>query len=278
LIKKYPVFKYIKTNSDYFLFNVTLCICLLVALSACTSSEIYLNKKFNPPVYFGQHVVQPGDTLYRIAWRYGRELPELAEANNIKPPYVIVPGQKINLEKRAGQASKVQNTTTAAPTTDRNVTKRKETVSTGKSVTENKKHNNFKSINWAWPHLGPIIASYNSPSSENLNGLAKGLPNKGIDISGRVGDPIYAAADGEVVYAGSGLLGYGNLVIINHSEQYLSAYAHNRKILVEEGQIIKTGQIIAEMGSSESQKTKLHFEIRRNGQPVDPLHYLPKRK
>jgi lipoprotein NlpD len=222
--------------------------------------------------------VKPGDTLYRIAWRYGRELAELAEANNINPPYVIVPGQKINLEKRGGYAAKPPKNAAPTVTSGKNVTKRKETVSAGKSVTENKKYNNFKNINWAWPHLGPIIASYNSPSSGSLDGLAKGLPNKGIDISGQVGDPIYAAADGEVVYAGNGLLGYGNLVIINHNEQYLSAYAHNRKILVEEGQIIKIGQIIAEMGSSESQQIKLHFEIRRNGQPVDPVHYLPKRK
>ena len=165
----------------------------------------------------------------------------------------------------------------AAVTKSSNVTKRKESVSESKSVTEDKKYNNFKNIKWKWPHIGPIIAKYNSPSSENMNGLAKGIPNKGIDISGQVGDPIVAAADGEVVYAGNGLLGYGNLVIINHSEHYLSAYAHNRKILVSEGQKIKIGQIIAEMGSSESQKIKLHFEIRKDGQPVDPLLYLPKR-
>lgn len=251
---------------------------MLFTLASCTSSSIYLNKKFNPPVYFGQHVVQPGDTLYRIAWRYGRELEELAQANNIDPPYVIVPGQKINLEKGKLRNRKFSTTEKAVATNKGNVTERKESVSERKPVTENKKYNNFKNINWKWPHLGPIIATYNSPSSENMNGLAKGLPNKGIDISGQVGDPIFAAADGEVVYAGNGLLGYGNLVIINHNEHYLSAYAHNRKILVSEGQIIKIGQIIAEMGSSESQKIKLHFEIRKDGQPVDPLLYLPKRK
>ena len=101
--------------------------------------------------------------------------------------------------------------------------------------------------------------------------------NKGIDISGRLGEPIYAAAAGEVVYAGSGLLGYGNLVIINHNETYLSAYAHNRKILVQEGQPIKIGQKIAEMGRSETSKPMLHFEIRKNGEPVDPMRFLPSR-
>lgn len=277
MIKKYSIHRDQNDRYVQTLINVTICICVLFALSSCTSSSIYLNKDFNPPVYFGQHVVQPGDTLYRIAWRYGRGLEELAQANNIAPPYVIVPGQKINLEKGKlrNRKSSTKGTNVAAESV--NVTKRKESVSVSKSVTEDKKYNNFKNINWKWPHLGPIIAKYNSPSSENLNGLAKGLPNKGIDISGRVGDPITAAADGEVVYAGNGLLGYGNLVIINHNEHYLSAYAHNRKILVKEGQTIKIGQIIAEMGSSESQQIKLHFEIRKDGQPVDPLLYLPKR-
>ncbi len=245
-------------------------------MASCTSSSIYLNKKFNPPVYFGQHVVQSGDTLYRIAWRYGRGIEELAEANNIAPPYVIVPGQKINLEKTRSYAKNNRKNIKHAAQAEKNVTKSKESVSERKSVTENKKYKNFKNINWKWPHLGPIIAKYNSRSSRNMDGLAQGVPNKGIDISGQIGDPIFAAADGEVVYAGNGLLGYGNLVIINHNEHYLSAYAHNRNILVKEGQIIKIGQKIAEMGSSESQQTKLHFEIRRDGQPVDPLQYLPK--
>jgi lipoprotein NlpD len=252
------------------------CILVSLLLTSCTSSSIYLNKKFNPPVYFGQHVVQSGDTLYRIAWRYGRGLKELARANNIEPPYIIVPGQKINLEKSLGYKKTNQETVETKRLAKKNVTKSKENVNERKNVTKHKKYKNFKNIKWGRPHLGPIIAKYYSRSSGNLDGLAQGVPNKGIDISGQLGDPIFAAADGEVVYAGNGLLGYGNLVIINHNEHYLSAYAHNRKILVEEGQIIKIGQKIAEMGSSESQQIKLHFEIRRDGQPVDPLKYLPK--
>ena len=227
-------------------------------------------------MYFGQHVVQSGDTLYRIAWRYGRGLKELAAANNIDSPYLIVPGQKINLEKSPSYKEKSLKKKETKQFTKNNVTKSKESVNERKNVTEHKKYKNFKNIKWKWPHLGPIIAKYYSRSSGNLDGLAQGVPNKGIDISGQLGDPIFAAADGEVVYAGNGLLGYGNLVIINHNEHYLSAYAHSRKILVKEGQIIKIGQKIAEMGSSESQQVKLHFEIRRDGQPVDPLKYLPK--
>ncbi|WP_369602242.1 peptidoglycan DD-metalloendopeptidase family protein [Hahella sp. SMD15-11] len=104
----------------------------------------------------------------------------------------------------------------------------------------------------------------------------RGKINKGIDIAGRIGDPVRAAADGEVVYAGSGLLGYGNLVIINHNEHYLSAYAHNRRILVKEGERVKAGQVIAELGATGTRTPKLHFEIRRDGKPVDPLKYLPR--
>lgn len=275
MIKKHSKSKCSQHWFEQILIIVTICIFSVLLLSSCTSSSIYLNKKFNPPVYFGQHVVQPGDTLYRIAWRYGRDLAELAETNNIDPPYVIVPGQKINLEKSPTYRITEKKKASNKPEKKRNVTKSKENVSERKSVTEDKKYKNFKNIKWAWPHVGPIIAKYYSRSSRNLDGLAQGIPNKGIDISGQIGDPVLAAADGEVVYAGNGLLGYGNLVIINHNEHYLSAYAHNRKILVKEGQIIKIGQKIAEMGSSESQQIKLHFEIRKDGQPVDPLKYLP---
>ncbi|MFV1872851.1 MAG: peptidoglycan DD-metalloendopeptidase family protein [Oleiphilus sp.] len=276
MVKKYSSLTISLALFDQKIINVTFCILFSVLLVSCTSPSIYRNKSFNPPVYFGQHVVQPGDTLYRIAWRYGRELKELAATNNIDPPYVIRPGQKISLEKSPAYVAEAKKSARKHDSRERNVTKSKNNVSDRKSVTKDKKYNNFKNIKWSWPHVGPIIAKYYSRSSRNLDGLAQGVPNKGIDISGQIGDPIFAAADGEVVYAGNGLLGYGNLVIINHNEHYLSAYAHNRKILVKEGQIIKIGQKIAEMGSSESQQTKLHFEIRRDGQPVDPLKYLPK--
>jgi lipoprotein NlpD len=112
-----------------------------------------------------------------------------------------------------------------------------------------------------------VLASYST----------SGKVNKGLDIAGNPGDPVRAAAGGQVVYAGSGLLGYGNLIIVNHDEHYLSAYAHNRKILVQEGEDVKAGQVIAELGSSGADRPKLHFEIRKNGNPVDPMGYLPSR-
>jgi lipoprotein NlpD len=123
------------------------------------------------------------------------------------------------------------------------------------------------SIEWRWPHVGTVIAAYST----------SGKVNKGIDIAGNPGDSVRAAASGNVVYAGDGLLGYGNLVIVNHNEHYLSAYAHNRKVLVREGEDVTAGQKIAELGSSGTDRPKLHFEIRKNGNPVNPVPYLPPR-
>ena len=260
-------------NKRYF-YTVTLCIFVLWGCSACTSRSIYLDKSFNPSVYFGRHVVRSGDTLYSIAWRYGRELKELAQANNIESPYVIVPGQKINLEKVGGGRSLALSGDTKEKKSKRNVTEGKASVSVGKSVTKNKKHKKFKNIKWAWPYVGPILAKYSISKKRKRN---QELPNKGLDIAGSIGAPIFAAATGEVVYAGGGLLGYGNLVIINHNEEYLSAYAHNKRILVKEGQKIRIGDKISEMGVSDKKQAMLHFEIRRNGLPVDPMKYLPER-
>jgi lipoprotein NlpD len=120
-------------------------------------------------------------------------------------------------------------------------------------------------MDWAWPGDGKVIGTFNDAS------------NKGVDLAGKVGDPVQAAGAGKVVYAGSGLRGYGNLVIIKHNPTYLSAYAHNSKVLVKEGQSVTKGMKIAEVGSSDADQPKLHFEIRKQGKPVDPLVFLPKR-
>lgn len=140
---------------------------------------------------------------------------------------------------------------------------KKETAPDPKSaVPEPKTGDDF---DWAWPATGKVVNGFNESS------------NKGVDIAGQVGDPVMASAPGKVVYVGSGLRGYGNLVIIKHNATYLSAYAHNQKILVKEGQSVKRGQEIATLGDSDADRAKLHFEIRRQGKPVDPLKYLPKR-
>jgi lipoprotein NlpD len=120
-------------------------------------------------------------------------------------------------------------------------------------------------VQWQWPAPGKVIETFDETR------------NKGVDIAGNDGDPVSAAADGEVVYVGSALRGYGNLVIVKHSEEFISAYAHNRQVIVKQGQAVKRGQRIAEFGRSDAERTKLHFEIRRQGKPVDPLRYLPPR-
>jgi lipoprotein NlpD len=120
-------------------------------------------------------------------------------------------------------------------------------------------------LSWQWPALGPVVASFDE------------VRNKGLSISGKPGDAVLAAADGRVVYAGSSLRGYGNLVIVKHNETYLTAYAHNQLLLVKEDQLVRRGQKIAEMGSSDSDRVQLHFEIRRKGKPIDPTRLLPSR-
>ena len=242
---------------------------LLLTLFGCNSAAIYQDDLYNPPVYWGRHVVEQGDTLYSIAWRYGRDYRELAAANHIKPPYDVRPGEVIRLDLRGkvpSQAAGAPRTASAgsssrhspAKTSSRTSSRNKTLQTTSSAVSD---------INWRWPHVGPVIAGYSM----------SGRINKGIDIAGQAGDPVAAAADGEVVYAGSGLLGYGKLIIVNHNEHYLSAYAHNRKILVTEGDQIKAGQRIAEMGSTGASRVELHFEIRQDGKPVDPMRFLPAR-
>ena len=120
-------------------------------------------------------------------------------------------------------------------------------------------------MGWIWPGNGPVLAGFDEAK------------NKGLDIGGTAGEPVLASADGKVVYAGAGLRGYGNLIILKHNNVYLTAYAHNQSLLVKEDQSVKKGQKIAEMGNSDADRVKLHFEVRRQGKPVDPAKYLPAR-
>ncbi|WP_413231782.1 peptidoglycan DD-metalloendopeptidase family protein [Marinobacter sp.] len=255
-------------------------ILLIVALvSGCNSSALYQDSSYNPPVYWGQHVVKRGETLYSIAWRYGRDYRELGNANGISPPYHIQAGQVLRLDLR-GTVTSTRHTASnnQAPSGRRSdgaaargsaedrastpVTPRPSRPGTASGRTQT-----VSNIQWRWPHVGTVIAGFST----------SGKVNKGLDIAGNSGDRVRAAAAGNVVYAGSGLLGYGNLIIVNHNEQYLSAYAHNRTILVQEGEDVEAGQVIAELGSSGADRPKLHFEIRKNGNPVDPARYLPPR-
>lgn len=249
---------------------------LVLLLTACTSPSIYQDDRYNPPVYWGQHVVREGETLYSIAWRYGRDYRELGDANDIGPPWTIRKGQVLRLDRRGDPDSAPPSRVASSPSPPKPSAPAAKPSSSSRPAKAsrpepakpvNQRSQTVQSIGWRWPHVGTVLASYTT----------SGKVNKGLDIAGNPGDPVKAAAGGQVVYAGNGLLGYGNLVIVNHNEHYLSAYAHNRKILVQEGEDVKAGQVIAELGSSGTDRPKLHFEIRKNGNPVDPTQYLPSR-
>jgi len=220
----------------------------------------------SPPHSGNVHIVVKGETLYSIAFAYGEDVRTVAAWNHIRPPYTIYPNQLIHLTPPPVAPTPRVRTVAkrAIPTTANIPTK---TYSSSLNSTKSKAINSQK-ISWQWPTKGKIISAYS----------AKDAGKKGLDIAGRSGQPIYAAAGGLVVYSGSGLRGYGQLIIIKHNDTYFSAYAHNRRLLVKEDQKVNKGQHIADMGSTESDRPLLHFEVRRDGKPVNPLRYLPKRR
>ncbi len=211
-----------------------------------------------------------GDTLYSIAWEAGRDYKGLAALNNIPPPYTIRPGQQIRLYPPPAAA--VSEKPPEKPPAKRpekiekpaQAESKKPPTETTASASPKSGAREFGP--WGWPAQGKILGQYSE------NGTRKGL-----DIGAARGQPVLAAADGRVVYQGSGLRGYGQLIIVKHSEEFLSAYAHNDRMYVKEGDVVKRGQKIATVGSTGTDRVKLHFEIRRNGVPVDPLKYLPKK-
>ncbi|MDR0182741.1 peptidoglycan DD-metalloendopeptidase family protein [Lysobacter arvi] len=235
---------------------------LAVLLGGCWSTKVYREPgtSSQPPSKPRPGVtttVRRGDTLFAIASRNGVRQQDLAAWNGLDPPYTIYPGQKLRLYP----AGKGGGTGTTRPTAA--ATK----PSTPTPPAPKPAAPAASDIKWRWPADGELIGRY-----------VAGEPTKqGVDIAGASGAPVRAAADGVVVYSGSGLVGYGELIIIKHNEQWLSAYGHNRNRLVNEGQLVRSGQQIAEMGRSGAPREMLHFEVRYNGKPVDPLIYLPRR-
>jgi lipoprotein NlpD len=210
--------------------------------------------------------VQRGDTLYGIAFRNGVDVNDLARWNSLAAPYTIYPGQSLKLFAGSGGSRPPAATTTPTrPATTGTTTRPVPPPTTVTRPTTPAPANS--GFSWRWPADGHLIGRF----------VAGDATKQGIDIAGSGGQSVRAAADGVVVYSGAGLVGYGELIIVKHSEAWLSAYGHNRKRLVNEGQSIKAGQQIAEMGSSGASREMLHFEIRHNGKPVDPLQYLPAR-
>jgi lipoprotein NlpD len=203
------------------------------------------------------YTVKKGDTLYAIGLRSGHGYKRLAYWNNLKSPYKLYVGQKIKLYPVAST-----KTITKPPTTKQKA-KKKRTASQ-KKTTLPKDRQKLLKLKWQWPLKGKIIKTFAQSGK------------KGIDIHGKEGQPVRAAESGKVVYSGQGLTGYGNLLIIKHDATFLSAYANNRRLLVKDKEIVNKGQIIAEVGSAAGNKTTLHFEIRKDGKPVNPILYLPK--
>ena len=220
-------------------------IVLLSAMAACSSQPKWYD---NPQT----HIVRSGETLFSIAFRYGKKPEDVARWNRLGDGSLIYPGQVLRLSPPSGSTARTASRTTSTP---RPAPKPLPTIP------------DQPSPRWAWPTNGRI----------NVEFGAKPGPGTGVLIDGKAGQAILAAAPGRVVYAGSGLIGYGRLIILKHNDTYLSAYGYTASLLVKEGQEVKKGQRIATMGEGPERRARLHFEIRRNGEPVDPRPYLPAR-
>lgn len=230
------------------------------------------------------YIVKPGDTLIRIALEHGQPWRDIARWSNIENPNLIEPGQVLRVAPPAAPgavtadggvvARPVTPAASAAaaplPPASATATAPRGTATaaapTLPPVNTPPVAPGDDEVSWGWPTgAGSVLAGFDEQK------------NKGIDIGGRAGEPVLASADGRVVYAGAGLRGYGNLIILKHNNTYLTAYAHNQTLLVKEDQTVRRGQKIAEMGSTDTDRVKLHFEIRRQGKPVDPAKFLPPR-
>ena len=212
----------------------------------------------------GYYTVKPGDTLIRIGLDHGQGAKDIARWSGVENPNRIEVGQVLRVEPPLASAG---TGVVARPVTQASVTP---LASAPAPVAAPSKPApgvaaQDDEINWIWPTNGAVLTGFDE------------VKNKGLDIGGAAGDPVLAAADGRVVYVGAGLRGYGNLIILKHNNTYLTAYAHNQTMLVKEDQAVQKGQKIAEMGSSDADRVKLHFEVRRQGKPVDPARYLPAR-
>ncbi len=235
---------------------------LFIALCGCASNHPYHAK--GP----GWYLVKPTDTLYSISWRYGLDYHDIARWNGLNDEYLIFPGQQLILI----EPDRIPDQQVATATSDSEITQvstQKPAVATPlpnpEKITSNPSIDSNKNIKWSWPTDGKVKNYFS----------IKNLDRRGIDIAGKIGQPVYAVAAGKVVYSGTGLAGYGNLIIIKHNDTFLSAYAYNRNRLVAEGMQVKQGGLIAEMGQDKENKPVLHFQIRKKGKPVDPLSYLP---
>ncbi len=303
-----------KSSTSFFRYSTLLGCLLFLSCGGYRSPAPVRNLSIEPvkqqPAKAESYSVRKSDTLYSIAFKFGIDFKRLASINQINYPYTIYPGQKLSLrqtvmsKKKKPEISstskskkntpktvnnsaktatksnsktnvkpKVQKSTSAKVTSSRSIAGSNKGKSNKATSSKPKKYSSFdgnnKVGNWGWPVR-------NIATKKVISGKGE---QKGINIQGYPGDAILATAPGRVVYSGDGLVGYGNLIIIKHNQSYLSAYANNDKILVKEKSEVKAGQKIATMGKDNTGQVQLHFEIRRQGKPVNPLNYLkPKRR
>ena len=223
-------------------YQVIILLCVLMFIGGCSSGPGWSSQP-------DEHIVRRGETLFAIAWRYGKDPAAVARWNQLGNGSLIYPGQVIRLTPSSGSSTRTRTSATKTPS--------KPLPSVPSQPPPP----------WTWPTTGNVSVQFGGKPGTGT----------GILIDGKVGQAVTAAASGTVVYAGSGLIGYGQLIILKHNDTYLSAYGYNASLLAKEGQKIKKGQRIATMGEGPERKARLHFEIRRNGKPVNPRQFLPAR-
>lgn len=250
-------------------YSVPIVFLFLIVISGCSRYNYAPVRSYHRDIPYSQkyYTVRRGDTLYGIGVRSGHGYKALARWNHLHRPYFLQVGQRLKLFNSSAKAGKAIG---KVKKTRRQSQKKYKTH----SKTRNKSQKNpslsygnqkLLKFHWQWPLKGKIVKTFSQTN------------RKGIDIKGWLGQKVRAAAAGKVVYSGQGLVGYGNLIIIRHNGSFLSAYANNRRLLVREGQTVKKGQAIAEVGRLRGKVASLHFEIRNKGNPVNPLLYLPKK-
>lgn len=223
----------------------------------------------------GYYSVKPGDTLIRIGLESGQNFRDIVRWNNLENPNIIEVGQVLRVIPPVSETAVVTRpvtpgsavATASSPRPPASTASAAAVAPAPPAVVASPAASagGDEDVGWIWPAQGSLLAGFDEAK------------NKGLDIGGKAGDAVVASADGRVVYAGAGLRGYGNLIILKHNNTFLTAYAHNQALMVKEDQTVKKGQKIAEMGNSDADRVKLHFEVRRQGKPVDPARYLPAR-
>jgi lipoprotein NlpD len=235
------------------LISVLLVICTLISCGGSSvHAPVYNNHLPTKSTSSKVHIVRAGDTLYSIAWQNGKDYRTLAQWNNISWPYTIYKGQKLTL---IGSNLKTNDKNKSLKPATKTLKKQKITKSTSNNYQKRLK------LNWQWPI--------------NVASFEKGLVKSGLVLFGKTGEQVKASESGKVVYAGSGLKGYGNLIIVKHNEEYLTAYGYNKRVLVSEGSVVKKGEVIAEIGVDNKNRRVLFFEMRRHGKAVSILEYMP---